>query len=63
MDRLGIEEDLDLTAAIVGDGDDVTIAAALATAPQRPQRRHCCISSLWTLLNGSRNRVRGGFVW
>lgn len=45
MDRLGIEEDLDLTVAIVGDGDDVTIAAALAAAPQRPQRRHCRIVS------------------
>lgn len=46
---LGVEEHLGFGDAVVGDADDVTIPAALASAPQRPELRHCAVATGWKL--------------
>ena len=40
VDWLGVENDLSLFNAVLRHGNDVTIPAALAAAPQWSQRRH-----------------------
>lgn len=43
MDRLSIEQDLRFVDAVLRNGDDVTISAALAAAPQGPESAHHCL--------------------
>ena len=40
MHRLGIEQNLSLANAILGHGNNVFVAPALASSSQRPQRAH-----------------------
>lgn len=50
MDGLSIEQDLGLADALLRNGDDVTISAALTAAPQRPESAHDCFRAVVELV-------------
>jgi len=52
MDRLSIEQDLGFADALLRNGDDVTISAALTAAPQRPESAHDCLRAVVELVEG-----------
>lgn len=58
MLRLSVEQDLSVLDAVLWDGDDVTISAALAPAPQWPRPAHnACSSSGSRRGRGSRRQM------
>lgn len=56
MLRLSVEQDLSVLDAVLRDGDDVTISAALAPAPQWPPPAHDACSSRSRRGRGSRRQ-------
>ena len=60
MHRLGVEQNLSLANAILGHGNNIFVAPALAPSSQRPQRAHGACGVFCIQLRGASARWYSG---